>query len=70
MSKANILSPTDADTIYAHLIDLHQGRSDTESLRLNARLILLLINQISDVATVLKLIASAKVDEMTGDIAS
>ncbi|MBF9151732.1 DUF2783 domain-containing protein [Novosphingobium jiangmenense] len=70
MSEANILSTADADTIYAQLIDLHRGRSDAESLRLNARLILLLINQISDVETVLKLIASAEFDTMTGEIAS
>lgn len=38
----------DADGIYEKLIDLHHGRAGDESARVNARLILLLINHIGD----------------------
>lgn len=38
----------DADGIYQQLIDMHQGKSDEQSMRINARLILLLINHIGD----------------------
>lgn len=48
-----------ADTIYERLIALHEGRSQEESNRLNARLILLLANQIGDDAIVLAAIAEA-----------
>ncbi|MGS1016509.1 DUF2783 domain-containing protein [Allosphingosinicella humi] len=37
-----------ADDLYQALIDLHQGRSDEDSERVNARLILLLANHIGD----------------------
>ena len=48
-----------ADDIYERLIALHEGRSEAESMRLNARLILLLINQIGDSEAVLDVIAQA-----------
>lgn len=38
----------DADGIYEQLLDLHQGRSEADSMRVNARLLLLLINHIGD----------------------
>lgn len=38
----------DVDDIYQWLVDAHIGLSDTESMRLNARLILLLANTIGD----------------------
>lgn len=38
----------DADGIYQQLIDIHYGRSDEDSMRVNARLILLLINHVGD----------------------
>ena len=38
----------DADAFYARLIDTHAGLSDAESEALNARLILILANQIGD----------------------
>lgn len=38
----------DADGIYERLIALHEGRSDEDSMAVNARLILLLINHIGD----------------------
>jgi hypothetical protein len=49
----------DADGIYARLIALHDGRSEDESMAINARLILLLINHIGDVAVVQEAIRAA-----------
>ena len=37
-----------ADSVYQKLIDAHAGLSDADSIALNARLILLLINHIGD----------------------
>ena len=39
---------TDVDGFYEHLLDAHQGLSRDESEALNARLILLLANQIGN----------------------
>ena len=36
------------DDLYQMLIDLHEGRTDEESRKINARLILILMNQIGD----------------------
>ena len=36
------------DELYQKLLDLHAGRSEEESARINARLILILMNQIGD----------------------
>ena len=36
------------DEFYQQLLDLHKGRSEEESARINARLILILMNQIGD----------------------
>ena len=36
------------DDIYQWLVDAHEGLSETDSLRLNARLVLLLANHIGD----------------------
>lgn len=44
---------SDPDGVYEALIAAHDGLSDAESAALNARLILILANQIGD-ATVLK----------------
>ena len=38
----------DVDGVYEKLIELHEGRSEDDSMRVNARLILLLINHIGD----------------------
>ena len=43
----------DADTFYEQLLDAHEGLSNEQSELLNARLILLLANQVGD-AKVLK----------------
>jgi Protein of unknown function (DUF2783) len=51
-----------ADDIYQQLVDLHQGRDEADSQRVNARLILILINHIGDadiVAQALQLAGSA-----------
>jgi hypothetical protein len=47
------LNFADADSFYEQLLDAHQGLSQSESELLNARLILLLANQVGD-ARVLK----------------
>lgn len=36
------------DDFYQKLIDLHQGRSDADSMKINAKLVLLLANHIGD----------------------
>ena len=36
------------DDFYQRLIDAHEGLSDDESMRLNARLVLLLANHVGD----------------------
>jgi hypothetical protein len=47
------LNFADADSFYEQLLDAHQGLSQSESELLNARLILLLANQVGE-ARVLK----------------
>jgi len=42
------LNLQDADTFYEQLLDAHQGLSPVQSELLNARLILLLANQVGD----------------------
>ena len=49
-----------ADDFYQALIDAHAGLSEPESAALNARLILLLANQVGDLATLKAAIAAAK----------
>ena len=48
------------DDVYAALMAAHQGLSDEASARLNARLVLLLANQIGDADVVLAAIARAR----------
>ena len=48
-----------ADDVYQWLIDLHAGRSEAESLKINSRLILLLLNHIGDRAAIREAIALA-----------
>ena len=47
------LNLQDADGFYEQLLDAHQGLSEQQSALLNARLVLLLANQVGD-ARVLK----------------
>jgi Protein of unknown function (DUF2783) len=51
---------SDADGFYETLLDAHTGLSAEQSTLLNARLILLLANQIGDAAVLADCIALAK----------
>ena len=53
------LSPNQ-DDVYNALMDAHDGLSDTDSHALNARLVLLMANQIGDPATITDLITTAR----------
>ena len=48
------------DDFYQALIEAHAGLSEEQSAALNARLILLLANQIGDLATLKEAIAAAQ----------
>ena len=52
MTKAIHLEPNfeDADAFYERLLDAHQGLSPAQSALLNARLVLVMANQIGDSA--------------------
>jgi hypothetical protein len=56
-TEANIARP---DDFYQALIDAHAGLSEAESAAFNARLILLLANQVGDYDTLRAAIAAAK----------
>jgi hypothetical protein len=55
------------DDIYQWLVDAHEGLSETASLRLNARLVLLLANHVGDPQVIREAIdrAAAIRDERT-----
>lgn len=63
---ANLESP---DDFYAALMDAHRGLSPAQSGRVNAKLILLLANQIGDLETLRAALAKARegVVETTND---
>lgn len=50
----------DVDGFYEHLLDAHVGLNRDESEALNARLILLLANQIGDAAVLRQCVDAAK----------
>ena len=50
----------DPDGLYAALIAAHEGLTDAESAALNARLIMLLANQVGDFATLREAIDQAR----------
>ena len=50
----------DADTFYEHLLDAHAGLSREQSELLNARLILLLANQVGDARVLEECIKAAR----------
>ncbi len=56
-SAPNIQQP---DDFYQTLIDAHAGLTDEQSAVLNARLVLLLANQIGDLRTLQQAIAAAR----------
>lgn len=51
---------TSGDDVYAALMAAHEGLSDAESARLNARLVLLLMNLIGDRAVIEAAISVAR----------
>lgn len=53
----NLSAPDDA---YALLLDAHEGLSKAESDALNARLILILINQVGDLEVIAAALEAAK----------
>ncbi|HYE48713.1 MAG TPA: DUF2783 domain-containing protein [Azospirillaceae bacterium] len=50
----------DPDAVYEALIDAHQGLSPEQSALLNAKLILLLVNQVGDAHIVAAALAEAR----------
>jgi hypothetical protein len=50
----------DADGLYARIIEAHHGLSPEDSVRLNARLILLLANHIGDAEVLQQAIETAR----------
>ena len=56
-SSTNIPQP---DDFYQALIEAHAGLTDEQSAALNARLVLLLSNQIGDLSTLRHAIAAAR----------
>jgi len=54
------LNLQDADSFYEQLLDAHQGLSREESELLNARLILLLANQVGDAQVLGECIEAAR----------
>jgi Protein of unknown function (DUF2783) len=56
-TRPNIEQP---DDFYQALIEAHAGLSESQSAALNARLILLLANQVGDLATLKEAIAAAR----------
>ncbi|MBL8376757.1 MAG: DUF2783 domain-containing protein [Burkholderiales bacterium] len=54
------LNFSDHDAFYERLIQAHQGLSEAQSAALNARLVLLLANQIGDDALLAECIAAAR----------
>jgi hypothetical protein len=56
-TEPNIAQP---DDFYQALIDAHAGLTDAQSAALNARLILLLANQVGDFDTLRAAIAAAR----------
>ncbi len=51
---------TNTDDIYERLIDAHEGLSDDDSSKLNAKLILLLFNHIGDERVIFEALVAAK----------
>lgn len=57
------LALQDADAFYEQLLDAHQGLSREASELLNARLILLLANQVGDAKVLEECIAAARLSD-------
>jgi len=50
----------DPDTFYAELIELHRGLSDEQARLVDARLILLLANEVGDLGVLRQAMAAAR----------
>jgi hypothetical protein len=50
----------DADSFYEALLRAHEGLSDAESAALDARLVLILANQVGDLAVLREALAAAR----------
>ncbi|MGC1498238.1 MAG: DUF2783 domain-containing protein [Sulfitobacter sp.] len=48
------------DAFYSALMDTHEGLSDAQSHALNARLVLIMANEIADLGTLKKLLKAAR----------
>lgn len=55
-----MLNLQDADAFYEQLLDAHQGLSREQSELLNARLVLLLANQVGDARVLADCVAAAR----------
>lgn len=60
------LNLQDADGFYEHLLDAHAGLSREQSELLNARLILLLANQVGDSSVLQECLLAARLQTRTG----
>lgn len=56
---------SDPDTFYEAWLDAHAGLSEAESGDLNARLVLLLANQVGDLRVLLDCVAAAREAPLT-----
>lgn len=56
------------DDIYERLVKMHDGLSEDESRKLNAKLILTLINEVGDTDTVLKLFDLVEANNSAGAV--
>ena len=54
------LNQQDADAFYEQLLDAHQGLTEQQSALLNARLILLLANQVGDAKALKECVEAAR----------
>ena len=54
------LNLQDADGFYEQLLDAHQGLTEEQSALMNARLILLLANQVGDAKVLKECVAAAR----------
>ena len=59
VTTPNVARP---DDLYQLLIDMHAGMTDEQSLRADAKLVLLLVNDIGDETIVREAIAAARGD--------
>lgn len=53
---------SDPDAFYAELIDLHRDLTEEQSRKLNAKLVLILANQVGDITILRQAMAMARED--------